>query len=252
MTLIEVLVATLIGLVVSGAAFSFLEFTSADVTRVTERVHADETARVALTNVMLQLHSACVASTVNPIEYGTNANELKFISEVSPLNANKEPISALARVSLHKIIYTAPTANTEGTLRERSWLSLKSATNAPTEFKFDEAEPPSEHLLLKGVSQTLNPETKKPIPVFQYYRYYQEGDPSPKYGQLYPVAFTPASIEEAELVDKVSINLTVAPEGHESSFAKGDRAVALEDSAILSLAPASESASASNEPCSQR
>ena len=45
-TLIELLVAMSIGIVVSLAAFSFLGFTTSDVSRITERVHIDQTGRV--------------------------------------------------------------------------------------------------------------------------------------------------------------------------------------------------------------
>jgi prepilin-type N-terminal cleavage/methylation domain-containing protein len=246
-TLIEVLIAMVIGLMVSLAAFSLLEFTSNDVSRITDRAHADQTGRIVLENLMLKLHSACVAVTINPIWEGSNATELKFVSETSPLNSNKEPVSSLATVGLHKIVYTPPTSKTLGTLTEKVWTS----TGVTPHFEFNEAATPTtERLLLKGVSQTVNEEVK--VPVFQYYRYYKVGDTGAKYGQLDPVAVTATSEKEAELVAKVTANLTVSPETHESSFAKGDRGVALEDSAILRLAPSSEASSVPNAPCTQQ
>jgi prepilin-type N-terminal cleavage/methylation domain-containing protein len=247
-TLIEVIIAMAIGLMVSLAAFSLLEFTSNDVSRITDRAHADQTGRVALENIMLQLHSACVAVTINPIQEKSTENELKFISETSPLNVNKEPVSSLATVGLHKIVYTPPSGKTAGTLTEKVWTSTGTTPN----FAFNEAaKPATERLLLKGVSQTLNEEGKS-IPVFQYYRYYNSGDAGAKYGQLDPVAISPSSKLEAGYVAKVTANLTLAPETHESSFAKGDRAIALEDSAILRLAPSSEASAVPNEPCTQQ
>jgi type II secretory pathway pseudopilin PulG len=246
-TLVEVLVATVVGMVVVLAAFSLLEFSTRDVSRITERSHADQAGRVALENIMLQLHSACVAININPIQSGSNSNELKFISETSPLNTNSEPVSSLPSVRLRKLIYTEPTSKTEGTLVEKSWPSKG---EAPTYKPFNEAEKPTERLILKGISQTSVSE--KPVPIFQYYRYYEEGDSEPKYGQLNPNPIVPSSEATAELVAKVSVSFTLTPEGHESSFAKGDRAVALEDSAILRLATSSESASSSNEPCAQQ
>ena len=59
-TLIELLVAMSLGILVSGIALSLLNFTTADVTRITERVHADQTGRVALEKLMLALHSSCL------------------------------------------------------------------------------------------------------------------------------------------------------------------------------------------------
>jgi prepilin-type N-terminal cleavage/methylation domain-containing protein len=240
-TLIELLVAMVVGLIVSLAAFSILDFTRSDVSRITDRAHVDQTGRVALENIMLALHSACVAPTVTPVLPASTANEIKFISETSPLNANKEPVSSLSTVRLHKIIYT-PAA---GTLTEKTWTS----TGTSPEFKFNEAEPPTtERKLLTGVKQTES------TPIFQYYRYYREGDTGAtgKLGQLNPNPTTALLEAEAEYVAKVTMSFTLAPESHESTFAKGDRPVALEDSAVLRLAPSSEASSSPNLPCTQQ
>ncbi len=55
-------------------------------------------------------------------------------------------------------------------------------------------------------------------------------------------------VTEAEKVAKVTVSFTLAPEGKESLLAKGDQPVALEDSAILRLAPSSEEATNTNRP----
>lgn len=248
-TLIEVLVATVIGLVITLAAFTLLEFSTRDVSRITDRAHADQIGRVALENVMLQLHSACVAVGVNPVQAGSNASELKFISEASPLNkATHEPVSVLSTVQLHKLIYT------EGKLIEKSWTgkfnaALTRVESATGPYEFNEAEKPAERVLVKGVSQISKEGI--PQPIFQYFRYYKEGDALPKYGQINPAAVAPTSEAVAVLVAKVTVGFTLTPEGVESSFARGDRAVALEDSAILRLTPSTEAPNISNQPCTQ-
>jgi prepilin-type N-terminal cleavage/methylation domain-containing protein len=247
-TLVEVLIAMAIGLIVSLAAFSVLEFTSNDVTRITERSHADQTGRVALEKIMLQLHSACVAVTINPVKLGSGESTLKFISENSPLNTNKEPTSELSTVRLREIIYTAASGSKEGTLTEKSWPSYGTDPN----YLFHETtETPTEKTLLKGVKQTINETTKQAVPVFQYYRYYQTGDTGAKLGQLDPNPMTLATEEQAEEIAKVTVNFTLAPEGREGSFAKGDRPVVLEDSAIFRLATSSEATGNPNLPCTQ-
>ncbi|HZL48165.1 MAG TPA: prepilin-type N-terminal cleavage/methylation domain-containing protein [Solirubrobacteraceae bacterium] len=241
-TLIELLVAMALGLIVSLAAFSLLEFTSSDVSRITGRVHVDQTGRVALEKIMLQLHSACVVQSVVPIQASSTAEKLRFISETSPLNTKNEPTSSLSTVRLHEIAYS----KAKGTLVEESWPST--SASKPPEYKFNELEP-TKRTLLTSVEQT------EAVPIFQYYRYWKEGDTgfqaSEDAGKLNPTSITaPFTEAEAKTIAKVTVNFTLAPEGHESSFAKGDRPVALEDSAIFRLAPSSEETGESNFPCS--
>jgi len=240
-TLIEVLVAMVLGLIVSFAAFTMLEFTTRDVSHITDRVHVDQTGRVALEQIMLQLHSACVAPNANSIEPKSTATKLRFVSETSPLNAYKEPTSELATVRLHEIIYTKEIGTTQGTFTENSWPSYGTAPG----YKFhNETETPQKRLLLKGVKETGT------TPVFQYFRYYKTGDPGAKLGQLYPTSVPPENNEiEAEKIAKVTISFTLAPEGKEGIGFAHDRPIALEDSAILRLATASEASGNENLAC---
>ena len=257
-TLIELLIAMALGLVVSLAAFSILEFTTSDVSRITNRAHVDQTGRVALEKIMLQLHSACVAVTITPIEPKSTENAIKFVSETSPLNTNSEPISSLSTVKLHEIIYTPAGGGKAGTLTEKYWSSSGTTPN----FTFNnEHEAGTERKLLTGVKQTEYEEAGKTIitPIFRYYRYYQATDSEVKLGkaslgQLDPIPLTKAELEnviEAEKVAKVTMSFTLAPEGKEGAFAKGDQPVALEDSAIFRLATSSEAVGNPNLPCTQ-
>jgi prepilin-type N-terminal cleavage/methylation domain-containing protein len=248
-TLMELVVSMMVGLIVVLAAFALLEFTTNDVARVTEREHVDQTGRVTLEQIMQQLHSACVAPTITPIVEGSNATTIKFISEISPLNTSKEPVSELTTVRLHEIIYTAASGTTQGTLIERSWPSYGTAPN----YQFhNTTEKATERKLLTGIQQTVNETTKESVPVFQYYRYYETGDVGAKLGQLDPTPVTSLTKEaQAEGIAKVTVSFTLAPEGKESSTFNHDRPVALEDSAILRLAPSSEASGNPNLPCTQ-
>jgi prepilin-type N-terminal cleavage/methylation domain-containing protein len=254
-TLIELLVSMLIALVVSLAAFSILQFTTDDVSRITSRAHVNQTGRVALEKIMLQLHSACVAVTVNPIWPKSTGNTIKFVSETSPLNANKEPISSLSTVHLHEITYNEST----GILTEKTRLS----SGTTPEFTFNEHETPepSSRTLLTGVKQSGS------TPIFQYYRYYASSDTKvklgeAKLGELDSEAMSNATmaeekvigkvkVTEAEKVAKVTMSFVLTPEGHESIIAKGGQPIALEDSAVLRFTPSSEEAANTNQPCAQ-
>jgi prepilin-type N-terminal cleavage/methylation domain-containing protein len=256
-SLIELLVAMIMGLVISLAAFSILEFTTSDVSRITARAHVTQTGRVALEKLMLQLHSACVSVNVNPIQAKSSGTTLKFVSETSPLNSNNEPTSSFATVKEHEIVYTA------GTLVEKTLTSI-GLNNATGEYEFNKSEKPTEALLLSGVRQTER--EGKPVPVFQYYRYYTSKDSEAKLGQIDPgtnnlgmtngemaeeKVVAKRKVTEAEKVAKVTVGLTLAPEGYEGIIAKGGQPVALEDSAVLRFTPSSEEASSNNYPCAE-
>jgi prepilin-type N-terminal cleavage/methylation domain-containing protein len=269
-TLIELLVAMIMALVVSLAAFAILQFTTDDVSRITSRTHVDQTGRVALQKIMLQLHSACVSVNVNPIQTKSSETRLKFVSETSSLNSSGEPTSSFSTVKLHELIYTPPSGKVAGTLTEKAWKSTGTNTSTGEYLFNNETESPAEtKLLLTGIVQSEKGTEKgtEKVPLFQYYRYYNSNDTKikngeAKLGEIDPEAMSAVAmakeeikektrITEAEKVAKVAVSFTLMPEGHESVIAKGYQPVALEDSAILRFTPASEEAGNTNQPCAE-
>jgi len=251
-TLIEVLVAMSLGILVSGIALSLLNFTTADVTRITERVHADQTGRVALEKLMLALHSSCLTAKSDPIKPESTESNLRFVSETSAENEYGEPSAALPTIRLHEVVYTAGSGKTEGTLTEKSWASK----GVPPNYEFNEKETPTKRTLLTGIQKTENSK-KELVPVFRYYRYYKETDSKAVLGELdpTPVVSGAEKLNEKEALDvaKVNVSFTAVPEGKENKLNTefgGGRPVALEDSAILRLSPSSEENS-SNLPCAE-
>jgi prepilin-type N-terminal cleavage/methylation domain-containing protein len=255
-TLIEMVIAMALGTILMLGALAFLEFTTSDVSRITARAEVDRTGRTALEKVMLELHSACVAQSVPPIQPGSTASTIKFISETSPLNTNGEPVSALQTVGLHEITYTPASGKNQGTLTERTWPdtgTAKSPTGKPT-YVFNTAAKPSEHKLLIGVQQSTRVNhagVSENIPIFRYYRYYKESDTEATLGTLDPSEMTASTEEESENIAKVTMSFTLAPEGHEYTAFGNDRPVALEDSAVFRLETSSEAAGTANLPCTQ-
>jgi prepilin-type N-terminal cleavage/methylation domain-containing protein len=242
-TLIELVVAMALGLVVSLAAFAFLQFSTSSVSRITERVHVDQTGRTALERMVLRLHSACVSPGVAPIQVKSNETTIKFLSE-----GGTE--SAFAHVHMHEITYTPPSGETKGKLTE----SIYASTSEPPEYKFEKTAQ-STTTLLTGVKQSTFEGAS--IPVFRYYRYYHTGDTPPAehatvpLGELNPKALSKAEMEnekETKDVAKVTIAFTLAPEGKETATFNHDRPVPLEDSIVFRVAPSSETAI--NLPCS--
>lgn len=255
-TLVELLVAMSLGIIVTTVALSLLNFTTQDVSRISDRVQADQAGRTALEKIMLSLHSACVAPLIDPIRPGSEGSRIKFVSETNPLNEKGEPVSALPTVRIREIIYTPASGKTQGSLIEKSWPLTGKNTQ---EYKYNESETPRTNMLLKGIKQTevVEEGIKKILPIFRYYRYYKAGDKEPKFGQLRPnptttePPLTALQQEEVEETAKVTMSFTLVPEGKESTTFGNDRPVALEDSAVLRLEPASEASTGTNEPCDQ-
>jgi prepilin-type N-terminal cleavage/methylation domain-containing protein len=250
-TLIEMLVAMAIGLIVSLAAVALLILTTNDVGRITERTQATQTARIGLEKIMSELHSACVAVTVNPIQAGSTATAIRFISENSPLNSLKEPVSSLTTVRLHEIVYEPASGKTEGMLVEKSWQSY----GTTPEYKFNTSETPTKTILLTGVTESVNEATKATIPIFQYFRYYVSGDSEVKLGHANVGQLDPTPVKtltekaEAEQISEVTVNFSALPHDKEGTGYDRGRPVAVEDSAVFRLAPSSEDHE--NEPCTQ-
>jgi prepilin-type N-terminal cleavage/methylation domain-containing protein len=237
-SLVELLVAMSIGLIVTFGAFLLLDVTSSGVSRITSRVHANQTGRVALERIMLELHSVCVTSGATPIEVGSTGTALKFVSE----NGSSP---AFANVNLHEIFYTPATTSTEGTLVEKTW---RSSGTAPAYTFATSGAPTTERTLLTGVEQTNE---TGPVPIFQYFRYYEEGDSGAVLGELNPTPIEPpiSTSAVANKIVKVAVHFTATPGRNLSHTFNQDRPVALEDSAIFSLTPSSEAAGNPNTPC---
>jgi prepilin-type N-terminal cleavage/methylation domain-containing protein len=241
-TLIELLVSMLVATVITGAAFSFLIFTTEDVSHITARVSVDQNGRVALQRVMSYLHSACFAPSVTPIQLGSNENTVIFFTATGEQ-------SALSTIEKHEVIFTKGTSTTEGTLVEKIYLGT-------TSYVFP-SSPNSTYKLLTGV-QPSKYGSEAATPIFRYYRYYYPGASLPQgqsvtpYGEIDPEAIKTVTAAEIPYITKVTMNFTLAPEGKEVVSFNHDRPVALEDSTIFRLAPSSEASSNLNPPCSEK
>jgi prepilin-type N-terminal cleavage/methylation domain-containing protein len=253
-TLIELLVSMLVATVITGAAMSFLIFTTEDVSHITARVGVDQSGRVVLAKVMSNLDSGCYKTSAAPVQAGSGENTLVFESESGSQ-------SYFPSIEKHEVVFAKGTGTTEGTLTEKNYTSIGTKqVLGETVYEFA-TTPTSTVRLLKGVKQTQYG-SEKAVPVFSYYRYYHENDPPPQgdtmppYGEIDP---TPINVETKSLtaaealdITKVTMSFTLAPEGKEAVSFNHDRPVALEDSTILRLAPSSEAASNPNLPCSEK
>jgi type II secretory pathway pseudopilin PulG len=218
-TLVELLVAMVSGMVVIIATLSILDISIGQSARITERVDADQRGRLALEKVMLELHSSCIADPFTPVQEGSTATAIGFISQAGGQ-------ASFTTVTKHQI-------KLEGAkLTDASFVSnpLEGTT-----ITFPGSATKTE-TLLTGVSQSKEA-GEKVVPLFKYYKY--EGSELAKTEET-----TPLSKADAAATAEVTVSFTTAPS---SGRTQADRTVDLTNTAVLRYDPAS--AAGSNTPC---
>jgi type II secretory pathway component PulJ len=229
-TLVEVVVAVFAGIIIVAAAFSIVDVSLHQSSRIADRASADQRARLAMENIVLDLHTSCVAPKVTPVEPKSEANKLLIISQTGAE-------SSFAKVELHEIALVEEKEKGKYKLIEATYPSTK-AKPAP-EWEFSKVATETQTLVTKA-SQSFRENAKKEkeaIPFFQYFKY--EGS---KLSET-PLK-TPLGENEANETAAITVSFTTAPEtGNEA----GHRTVDLADTVVLRFSPASPSGN--NLPC---
>jgi hypothetical protein len=219
-TLIEMLVGIVTGLIITGAAFTILEFSLSQTARIADRTSADQRGRVALEKLQLELHSSCVTILVNPIQKESTSTDLIFLSKTAP---NAEPF--FTSMTKHEVFLS------EKTLYDAIYYSTGGTESTKWTFA---AKPNETNTLLTGVTAPTSGT------MFEYLRYTGTSLttllPSPKLTEA-----------EAKLAARVNIRLLVSPESGSTKGPAGDRQFEVTSSAVLRLTPATEVGQ--QEPC---
>jgi prepilin-type N-terminal cleavage/methylation domain-containing protein len=156
-TLIEVLVAMLTSVVVTGALFAILQISLNQTSRITDRVQATQLGRTAMTKMVDELHSACLARAFAPVQEESSAKELRFATGFS-----EKAVIEYKEASEHRIAWTG-TYPKSGNLIDKTY----NATSASTWPKFEFEEKPASEILL--ATRVYAP--SETVPVFRYYKY---------------------------------------------------------------------------------
>jgi prepilin-type N-terminal cleavage/methylation domain-containing protein len=237
-TLIEMLVAIIAGLVVTGAALGLLEISARQTTRISDDVQANRAGRNAMNVILEELHSGCTG-------FGTTAIQAPSTTPVSPLastgplnlwflSAYGNPTSAEPSVSSvvqHDINWTATeTSNTGeqlGTLRDYSFTG----SGSPPNWLF-----PTLSTANAGATKVLAKNVLPPAStLFRYYRYDTNPANTKTYGTLVEVSPSEVgTVATNEKIAQVTITYKQAPE-------KGDtrqgHTTTITGSAVLRLTP---------------
>jgi Tfp pilus assembly protein PilW len=215
-TLIELMIALTSGLVIMAAITLAMLMTIRETDRVTSHVEANQRARLAMTRIVNQLHSACVAPQLAPVQEESTGSVLRFVHQVGSQIA---PIPVMSEISL------------SGTALSQSDYEVVGGT-AP-DWIFSTA-PFSTEQLMKGVGQV-----SETTPVFSYYSYSNGAISST------PLT-TPLGTNAASAV-QVSIAFEAAPEPPVSEDESA--ATEIQDAVLLRLTAPAYSSATNNLPC---
>ena len=109
-TLMELLVSMLTATIVVGALFSILTISTGQTTLIADKVQANQLGRTAMTRIIDELHSSCLAAGFAPIQEKSNETELIFknaYSEEAVLSNAKEAKVAGTGVFEHQIVWNS-------------------------------------------------------------------------------------------------------------------------------------------------
>lgn len=216
-TLMEVVVALGAGTVVLFALSTIVITTLHGANRVSARVDANQRARLTMTRIVDQLHSACVAPQIAPIQEGSTGTTLIFVHQTGSAVA---PTPVKSKIVLEG-----------GTLTQYDYAATSGS--AP---KWEYATTASSSRRLMTKISPIAPSTS----IFGYYSYAS--------GQISPTPLEmPLNAERAATAVKVGIAFSAAP----LSAPVNDAAAAtqIQGSAQLRLTPPSFSSGGVNLPC---
>lgn len=221
-TLMEMLVGMIVGIVVLGGVVTMMTTTSRSSGRITERVVVNQQARPMMQRIMDELHSTCVSPGLAPVQQGSTGSEISFLHQTgSAVN----PVPDLRKITL-----------SDGRLVERVYppTSSTSPWNHST-------TPSSSFTMLEGVEQADLTGSGGVVPIFRY-RAYQDGVIDPV-----PLA-TPLSAADAARTVMVDVAFALRPKQSRTSDEQG-APVVLAGSALLRFSPSNEDTAKVGMPC---
>jgi prepilin-type N-terminal cleavage/methylation domain-containing protein len=245
-TLIELLVAMVAGIAVTGALFSILDVSLRQTSRLTDKVQTDQLGRTTMTNIVDELHSSCLSYGFAPVQGKSSENELRFITGYSP-----EPV--IPSATEHRIKWESSTE----TLTDYSYPA---GGSWPTFTSSSASSPTSKHVA-SNVRQTVLANGEK-IPIFQYYEYataVTSGSEAPT-GAISTTGLLKSSTEElksekeggspkAVSAASVQIAFTQAPSDGYSTSTGLDRNVNFNDQVTLAFSVPNDETPIHDAPC---
>lgn len=217
MTLVELLVAASTGVVVMLGISLALIVTIRDSRRVSSHIQANQQARLTMAKVTDQLHSACVAYNIAPIQESSGPTSITFLHQIGSA-VSPTPVKSTIALSGTDLVQTDYAA-TGGSAPQ--WTFATSASSTTT--------------LVRRISAI-----SASVPIFRYYAF--------ESGQISATPLT-TPLEEGRNLKAVQVDVAfkVAPAQTVSNDAGA--AAPIQSSVLLRFTPANFETSAQNLPC---
>jgi hypothetical protein len=167
-SLIELLVSILAGMIVIIALFNLQIVTLHQTSRVFTKVDATQHARVAIEDLENELESGCLVDNVTPIQAGSSATSAQFVSQEGN-GATLTPVEHVVtyNATAGSITTTSSTFSYPAqTITDATYAETGETTNSDGQPVYTFASTASTaRILLANVSQSGT------TPIFQYYAY---------------------------------------------------------------------------------
>jgi len=205
-TLIELLVSMLMATIVIGALFEIFIVSLHQTSRITDSVQATQLGRTAITRVVDELHSACIARKFAPVQAESSGTKLIFVNAYS-----KEAVINKTEVYEHEIEWSSATQKMTDTITPASsgeWPKFIFAST-PTKTVL------GEHIAEEGSSN----------PIFKYYKYgetYSSGSTEPVSTliEMTPIPSSGMTATEAAQVAAVVVSFATKPIDGETTLSR--------------------------------
>jgi prepilin-type N-terminal cleavage/methylation domain-containing protein len=217
-TLIELMVALVLGIIVSAATLAIVITSVHLSSNYTDRVDATQQGTIAMEKITQALNSSCVASSVAPILSASDANDVWFYSLLGD--------SPTIQPNEVEISYTG------GSIVMNTYAYVSGT--APTSWTFSTT--PTKLVLVQNATQVGS------TPIFQYYGYGSGGAIS---STPYTLSTTLGATNAATTAE-VAISFQGDPSGDD--WTALGRPASFSDAVVLRLSPSSSSGT--NLPCS--
>lgn len=207
MTLVELLVATTMALIVMGALMSTLVVAQHQTAIVRDVGQATQSGRLAMTRIVDELHSSCIAKEFAPVQKESTASKLILINAYSKEAEIKTGEPKTGEQTREDLITFS---KEKGTLTDETFLATGGEWPS---FTFGGGV--KKVIIGSHISELK--EGAESVPVFTYYEYKatpEAGGGSGASSTLEKITPVPAagfSESEAKTIAGVGINFTAAP-----------------------------------------
>lgn len=224
-TLIEVMVALMIGVIISGAALAIVIVSVHLGSNYTDRVDANQQGRLAMEKITQALNSSCVTPNQPPILAGSTDTSATFYSGLSDLPGGTPTQITISLASTQPAPLLMRTQTLTGSAPQ--WTATATA--------------PFVFTLVPYAAQTVS--SGVTLPVFQYYAYTTGGAISTT---PFTVGSAGLTASQAAATAEVTISYQALPS---DSLSTNGRSVSFSDSVVFRLTPPSSATNAPNLPC---